>query len=162
MALIIIGIAAGLVGIPVLQSSFAPGGSRKTALMMAELSRQAQSLAVETGRLTVQEIDLAAGSIDFYFLDEDGARQAIGTERFQKRSLQKQESFSQAELHGVVLKEGTLLLPYFPAGYGREAMLVLRDHETNQEWSLYYQKFYGEVQIYNGIKSLAEVQTEEN
>lgn len=158
----LIALFAGVVGIPVIQNAFSPSGSQKVAWIIATLSEHAQSYAVESGQLTVQEIDLSETKMRFYVLSKDGSRESIADQKFKERNFSDKIRFVQAESAGQVIQEGKLIIPFFPAGYSRESLLVLRETETDEHWSVLVRKFFGEVKVFEGIKNLRDVKEEIN
>lgn len=157
----IIGLLATVVSVSVYENLFKPKGAKRVAMLFASLSTHAQGWAVESGNITIMELDLSLGTYVFYFFDNDGNKKPLRSAIFRDRSLPPGVKFLRAEVIGQVTEEGKVMIPYFSFGYSNEALIVIQDLATNKIWSIFFKKFYGDTEIFPGSKTMKELAIEQ-
>lgn len=157
----IMGLVATVIGVSVYESIFRPAGAKKIAMQLSALSTHAQGWAVESGNITIMEVDLSLGSYIFYFFDENGKKIPLPSKIFENRTLPPRVKFLSAEIVGHEIEEGKIQIPYFSEGYSNEALLTFEDSATGEIWTVHFKKFYGDTRIHRGKMTMSELAVEE-
>jgi hypothetical protein len=160
--LAIIGFVAAIVGVAIYDNFFQPEGGKRVALLISTLCTHTQGWAIESGNITIMEIDLSDSSMAFYYLDGKGNKNPLPSDILRKRKLPEQVKFVSAETLEGVMEDGKVQFPYFSSGFSKEGLITMEDSANKEIWTIHLMKYYGETKIYQGLKSLTELAIEEN